>query len=473
MSSLPSVHARLTAVLHEHTSAQGVAGAVVGADVGGEQIALAHGTANLNTGQEFTTDTGFLLGSVTKVLTATMVMRLVERGAVDLDEPVKRYVPEFALSDAEAARRITVRMLINHTNGIDADTLNPSAVRGRDASRSCTIEHLPRRGVLFEPGTGIHYSNPGFVVAARVIEECTGLPYERAIQRELFDPAGMDDATAIQTQAFLRRTAIGAFADPDKGLRATTMFTLHESGAGSGATLIVSVADMLAFGRVHLNGGVAATGRRVLSSEFVDAMRSPTYDLGIPQAPPIGLGWWLVPIAGTTAAQHGGGSPGGSSSFCILPEYDATIVSFVAGPGGLTLNDALHNAAIEEITGRQVTRAIEPSPTAVGENLTGEYASFERRLIVDAKGDELVVTDHYEPYDEDHRRRRHAYAGHADHVATVRYTSVAPGQFAPAGTEPGSLGGFFGRLGLLAGLPATPGRRPGLHGYLRYIPKVG
>jgi CubicO group peptidase (beta-lactamase class C family) len=69
----------------------------VGIAVGDEERSMAHGTANLNTGQPLTQDTGFLLGSVTKVLTATIVMRLVERGEVDLDAPARRYVPEFAL----------------------------------------------------------------------------------------------------------------------------------------------------------------------------------------------------------------------------------------------------------------------------------------------------------------------------------------------------------------------------------------
>src|SRR5439155_25533693 len=133
----------------------------------------------------FTEDTGFLVGSVTKVMTTTVLLRLVDRGEVDLDEPARRYVPEFTLSDADAAEAITVRMLVNHTNGMDADTLMPSSVRGRDASRSYTAALAPL-GVLFEPGTCIHYTNPGFVVAARVIEERMGLPFERALQQELF-----------------------------------------------------------------------------------------------------------------------------------------------------------------------------------------------------------------------------------------------------------------------------------------------
>jgi CubicO group peptidase (beta-lactamase class C family) len=93
MSALGSIADQWTTIF-EQTSSLGVAGAVAGVAVGDEQLSMAHGIANLNTGQPFTEDTGFLLGSVTKVLTTTVLMRLVERGEVDLDASARRYVPD-------------------------------------------------------------------------------------------------------------------------------------------------------------------------------------------------------------------------------------------------------------------------------------------------------------------------------------------------------------------------------------------
>jgi hypothetical protein len=276
----------------------------------------------------------------------------------------------------------------------------------------------------------------------------------------------MRDATALQTQAFLRRTAIGAFGNEDGTLRATPLFTLPESAAGAGGTPVVTVADMLAFGRVHLSGGGG-----VLSAESVRAMQAPTFDLGIPQAPPIALGWWLFPIAGTTAPWHGGGSPGGTSSFCIVPEHDAAICSFATGPGSGALNDALHNAALEELTGTAPAPSVELAPDPVDAGLAGEYASFARRLSVEADADALTVTDRFEPVDDDQREIMSAFLGGAA-APPVRYTSVAPGQYAPEGMPAEATAGFYGRMGLLAALPEAPGRRPGLHSGFRYVPKV-
>lgn len=470
MSDLDALRARLAEVLDTQSPATGVAGAVVGVAVGDEQFSLAHGAANVRTGQPFTTDTGWLLGSVTKVLTTTMLLRLVDAGTVELDRPVQRYLPEFTLADSDAAAAITVRMLVNHTNGMDADSLMPSAVRGRDASRSY-LEALAGLGTVFDPGSGIHYSNPGFVVAARIIEEQTGSPFEQAIRTELFEPCGMNDSTAVQTQAFLRRTAIGAFPGETAGiLRSTDVFTLPESAAGAGATPIVTVRDMLSFGRMHLKGGIAADGRRVLSSDLVTAMRTATSTIPAPQVPPVGLGWWLAPIAGTTAAWHGGGSPGGRSSLSIVPEHDAVIVSFVSGPAAL-LNDALHTAAIEHLTGEKASPPFTPVPSAPEHDLTGSYSSFQLRM--DAQVDEarMMLRTSVPPCDDEHERLLASYGMPPEDP--VPFAAVAPGLYAPEGMDPAALAGLYGRMALITSLPPAPGRGAGLQTGLRFVPRTG
>ena len=469
MTALDSLRSRIADILDAQSPATGVAGAVIGVAVGGEQFSVAHGCANLNTGQEFSTGTGWLLGSVTKLLTTTALLRLVDAGAVDLDAPARRYIPEFTLADADAADAITVRMLLNHTNGIDADDLMLPAVRGRDATRSYVCE-LAGFGCVFSPGTGVHYSNPGFVLAARIIESHTGLPYERAIQAELFDPCGMSDATAVQTQAFLRPTAIGAFPSGEPGeLRATSLFSLPESAAGAGGTPIVTVDDMMAFGRMHLAGGLAPGGRRVLSEQLVAAMRTPTVDLGLPQTPPMGLGWWLEPIAGTTVAWHGGGSPGGSSSFCIVPEHDAVIVTFVSGPNVL-LNDMLHTSVIEHLTGRPAAVPFTPAPTPADPDMAGDYAAFHLSRTISLLDGDLLVRTTIPPYEEEMDRILAAYGVPGSWEDT--YSAVAPGLYMIKGTDPGTTTGFYGRMGLLADLPAAPGRPRGIQAGLRFVPKV-
>ena len=91
----------------------------------------AAGVVNVRTGVEATPDAVFDIGSITKVFTTTLVMQLVDAGLLDLDAPVRRYLPELVLADPEAAARVTVRHLLTHQSGIEGDFFQATG-RGDD-----------------------------------------------------------------------------------------------------------------------------------------------------------------------------------------------------------------------------------------------------------------------------------------------------------------------------------------------------
>src|SRR5579859_667831 len=126
----------------------------------GDQTITAHGVTNIVTGSPMVEDTGFLFGSITKLLTTTLVLQQVERGVIDLDELVIKYLPEFRLTTPGAAEQIRVRNLLTHTNGIDADLFFPDT-RGRDALKSFVAGLGEYCGALFGPDEYISYSNGG------------------------------------------------------------------------------------------------------------------------------------------------------------------------------------------------------------------------------------------------------------------------------------------------------------------------
>src|SRR5262249_29561484 len=139
----------------------------------GDQTVVAHGVANVVTEAPMRDDTGFLFGSVTKLLTTTLVLQQVERGIIDLDERVVTYLPEFHLATPAAAEKIHVRHLLTHTNGIDADLFFPDA-NGPGALK-VFLEGLGQHcGVFFEPDEYVSYSNGGMIVAGRLLEVATG-----------------------------------------------------------------------------------------------------------------------------------------------------------------------------------------------------------------------------------------------------------------------------------------------------------
>ncbi|WP_158635041.1 serine hydrolase domain-containing protein [Tsukamurella asaccharolytica] len=466
--ALADIRNELELLLAEQKSNPGVTGAAVAVRSGDETFELAHGIANINTGEAFRTDTAWLLGSVTKVLVTTVVLRLVERGAIALDAPVRRYLPEFGLVDSAAADSITVRMLLNHTNGIDADTFVPASVSGPQAHRSY-VDALVARSVLFDPGCGIHYSNPGFVLAARLIESQTGLDFEQAMDRELFGPAGM--ATATSARHPTAGTAIGSYPDSTGRMRASTSFAMPDSCAGAGATTLVTLADMLAFGQVILNRGIACTGERILSTTSVVHAQEESYSLAVPHLPSVGLGWWRVPIADTVALWHGGGSPGGTSSFTVLPEHDTAIVSYVSGPDKL-LHDRLHNTVIERtVRGRALSPEFDRS-AGIDPNAAGTYRQFQFETNLEVLEERLVQRTRFLPHDEEHSRTLRGFVGGEPDLPPITYRSAGPGLFTPAAAPDSALEGFYGRFAILGLLAPAAGRPAGIFQRLRFEPRV-
>ena len=104
-----------------------VPGYLAGVYRGGELEIVAHGTANVTSAAPMRPDTGFLFGSITKVMTATLVLQQVERGTLELDRPVVDHLPSFRLRTPGAAEKILVRHLLSHNSGIDADLYFPYA----------------------------------------------------------------------------------------------------------------------------------------------------------------------------------------------------------------------------------------------------------------------------------------------------------------------------------------------------------
>lgn len=136
------------------------------------------GLANTETGVPFTASTRIPIASMTKPYTATAVMALVEAGRVNLDEPVQRYLPEFAVADASASETVTVRHLLTHTAGWPGDRSDmrePELERGSSALAAAVSD--PRRAPqLSPPGVAWSYSNTAASVVGRLLEAVTRMP---------------------------------------------------------------------------------------------------------------------------------------------------------------------------------------------------------------------------------------------------------------------------------------------------------
>jgi CubicO group peptidase (beta-lactamase class C family) len=400
----------------------------------GDQTVVAHGVANIVTGAPMRDDTGFLFGSVTKLLTTTLVLQQVERGVVDLDERVITYLPEFKLTTTSAAEEIRVRHLLTHTSGIDADLFFPDA-RGWDALKAY-LEALGRFcGTLFRPGEYVSYSNGGMIVAGRLLEVVTGTSYHDLLKRELYTPIGMKDSWTSAEEAILRSTAVGHFPDPaTKGVRRTDMFKLPDSWAPAGSTPIGTIRDLLAFGRTHLAHGVSPSGKRVLSRESTARMQSVSHDMGTPNVPPIGMGWLLVPFGKTTVLSMSGASPGGVAVLVVVLEHNLVFAAFGNHPRAMALHDQNLLGLLRQHLGVEVPDLVSDT-TPVGDltPYAGTYRSNQLRVDVRVVDDQLEEVVTYEPFDDAQERILAGFAGGSFSVPPRRFVPIRQGLFAPAG----------------------------------------
>lgn len=441
---MTALEAQLREQAAAYCEANHVPGFVAGVHHAGEQIVVAHGTANIATGAPMLDGTGFLFGSVTKVLTTTLVLQQVDRGRLDLDAPVVRYLPEFDLAVPGASDKILVRHLISHTNGIDADLFFPDA-GGRDALRVYVDELASSCGTLFEPGEQLSYSNGGMIVAGRLLEVVTGLPFPELLERDLYAPAGMTDSSTSAAQAILRSTAVGHFPDPETmAPKPTNLFMLPDTWGPAGGTPIGTVADLLAFGRTHLAGGVSPSGTRVLSAESTALMQQVWHDLATPNVPPMGLGWVRYPFGDTTVLAMSGASPGGVAILCVVPEHDLVFTASGNTSGAIMLHDRILRWLLHEHLGVRIptlVTGLEPDVDLTP--YVGTYRSNQLRIDVSAVDGQLEERTTYEPADNSQARIFTAFAGGTTAAPPRRYVPIRPGLFAPAGYPLETFDGYL------------------------------
>lgn len=177
---------------------RGVPGASVAVLTQGQVLTAAGGVLSRATGVEVTTDSLFQIGSITKLWTSALVMQLADEGLVDLDAPLRTYLPEFRVGDEAAASAITTRQLLCHVAGFEGDIFTDTG-RGDDAVEKylASIHDIPQ---LFAPGEVFSYNNTGFVVLGRLVEVLRGKPFDEVLAERLVAPLGSRTSRRARTR---------------------------------------------------------------------------------------------------------------------------------------------------------------------------------------------------------------------------------------------------------------------------------
>jgi CubicO group peptidase (beta-lactamase class C family) len=164
----------------------------------GNEIIHVKGYGRDGNGLEITPQTQFFIASVSKSLTALAVMLLVEAKRIDLDAPLKNYLPELSLADASAAELITVRYLLNQTSGLSDAGF--SETRGAPAQSAAErLEDFKTARLTASPGTEFHYFNPNYEILARIVEKSSGMNFSDYLQSNIFAPLEMKRTFNVTT----------------------------------------------------------------------------------------------------------------------------------------------------------------------------------------------------------------------------------------------------------------------------------
>lgn len=389
----------------------------------------ASGVLNLDTGVEATPDSLFQIGSVTKVWTATLVMQLVEEGLVELDAPVRRYLPGFRVADEGVSESVTLHHLLTHTSGIDGDHFADPG-RGDDALEKYVESCAPLRQVL-PPGTMMSYCNTGFSILGRVIEVATDSVWDAALRARLIEPLGLGHTATLPEDVLRYRAAIGHIEPPGQELRTAPAWGLPRSVGPAGA-ICASASDVVEFARLHLSGGRSAAGAQVVDPGLLRAMQEPQATVPSggrgPFASHLGLAWAIYDWNGRAVVGHDGGTIGQSAFLRVVPDSGVALVLLANGGNVVALFHELATDLLAETAGVEIPREIvppdeplpfDPAPylgtyeregtsfqvvsrdggmvaietvTGLGSELTPDPVELTLRLV--DEGDDLFLTQH-------------------------------------------------------------------------------
>jgi len=269
-------------------------GVIVGAAVWVERNGVSHHKAYGNRAHKpavepMTEDTIFDVASVTKcVATASAAMLCVERGLIQLDDPVVKHLPDFA---GEGREKITIKHLLLHSSGLQVNLNGTKRPFSRTLAEA--YAQVCREKPLFEPGSAFSYSSVGSMVLGMVIEKVSEQTFDSFCTTEIFNPLKMNDTQFLPSGETLKRVA--PTSSPQRGLVDDTV-AREMGGVSSHASLFTTTSDLARFARMMLNGG-ELDGVRVFKTETIKLMtsvQSPPH-LRSPDAKSLpvqrGLGW--------------------------------------------------------------------------------------------------------------------------------------------------------------------------------------
>ena len=358
---LDDLVALITAKMAEYR----VPGVGLGLFAAGQLHLRGFGVTNLDDPQPITGDTLFTIASISKTVTATAVLRLVESGRVDLRTPMRSYVPGFRVLDDETSRAVSPWHCLTHTPGWEGQLSTED--RGADALAHFASTIMPTLPQLARPGEAWSYNNAGFALTGRLLEAVTGRSIHDALRELVFAPLGLTRTFTRLTDAMTYRQSLG---HRDRAGKTEVIRPFQTTSSTTAGGVITSLADLMAYARLHLGDGRAPGGAPYLSRATLDLMQTAqvrkhgTTD-------EMGIGWHLRTVGGVATLAHGGTLNGHCLLLQLVPSRHLAFTVLTNHQDGWRLVQDVEHAILRRYAGASLA-----SGQAIGHRGVNEAMTF-------------------------------------------------------------------------------------------------
>ena len=322
--------------LGEATQRLGIPGASMALRQGASLVTAEAGVLNVDTNDPVTSDSVFQIGSIGKVLTAAIALQLVDEEKLELYGPIGRHLGGLQIGDADASR-VTVRQLLDHTSGLPGHYFADFGP-GSD-SIAQYVDSLATQQMIHPTGAMFSYCNAGYVVAGRLAEVVTGMPFAKLFTERVVEPLGLRLTTTSAADIAPSQMAAGHQVVDDGSHRLADLQTAAWSSAPAGSTMLSTATELVEVGVALSQPGDS----RLVSPKALGLMTTPSVDL------PCGywgrqaqcLGWGFDERSETSVLLHGGGTVGHTAMLIAIPSHDLTVAVLTnSANGGRLLAEA-------------------------------------------------------------------------------------------------------------------------------------
>jgi len=336
---------RLDKVMTATFNKDGLGGILLAAKQGKVVYEKAVGKANLELDVPLSTDNVYRIGSITKQFTSVAILQLMEKGKLQLDDDITKFIPDYPVH----GYHISIANLLSHTSGIKDYTeikdMSPDVFRRKD-SVTDVIRLFKDQPMEFEPGTAFKYSNSNYVLLGYIIEKLTGQTYEQYITEHIFVPLGMIHSFYDSPEKVIPGRLPGYMATGGNG--AVNADYLDPSNAYAAGALLMTAADLFKWHQ----GLFQYT---ILKKEDLVKATTP-FTLKNGKKTKYGFGWEIDSLSGSATIEHSGSINGFSAFELYLPNEDIFVACFANHMNISTQNPAALAASI--IAGKSTVKDI-------------------------------------------------------------------------------------------------------------------